>query len=184
MRPRHRFLTAPVLVAGIMAITAPVLAAGAPLRLGNLAIGAAGPGRLDIGLGAFNFYRRGPAPGNDVSPEGELEWRGGPRLFGLGPAGGVMVNGDGGTMAYAGVYTDFRDRRWSLTPELALGAYHRGAGKALGGIFEFRLAAELDYRLRGGDEIGLRFAHISNAGIHDRNPGEQEILATWAWPFF
>lgn len=183
MHRRSGIIAAPAILAGVAAVTVPALARDAPFHLGGVAIGATGPSRLDIGLGAFNFNRHGPSSRNDVSPEGEMEWRGIPRLFGMGPAIGVMVNGNGGAMGYAGVYTDFSYRCWTLTPELALGAYHQGAGKALGGVFQFRLAAELDYRLTRGDEIGLRFAHVSNAGVHAENPGEQEILLTWAWPF-
>jgi hypothetical protein len=84
---------------------------------------------------------------------------------------------------YAGGYADIALDRFIVTPLAAVGAYSRGSSQDLGGVFQFRLSLEAAYQLDSGSRIGVKFAHISNAGIDDRNPGENELLATYSIPF-
>lgn len=69
------------------------------------------------------------------------------------------------------------------TPFLGLGGYSEGDDTDLGGVFQFRASLNLAYQFHDGSRFGVRFAHISNAGIHDRNPGEEELLLTYSIPF-
>jgi lipid A 3-O-deacylase len=150
------------------------------LRLGPLEIAGEGPDLLDLGVGAFNIQgHRGSAP----AAEGSIEYRFGRKLFHVGPVLGLLANTQGGAYAYAGIYGDLRLGRVVLTPLGAFGAYHRGGSEDLGGAFQFRLGITAAYELGNRSRIGLQFAHISNADIHDRNPGDNEILLTYAIPF-
>jgi hypothetical protein len=64
----------------------------------------------------------------------------------------------------------------------AVGGYHRGGSEDLGSTFQFRLSADLSYQFDNQSRLGLQFAHISNAGIIRTNPGENELLLTYAIP--
>jgi lipid A 3-O-deacylase len=61
--------------------------------------------------------------------------------------------------------------------------YRRGSGEDLGGVFQFRLSANLAYQFHGGWRLGVHFAHISNAGIYARDPGDDELLLTVKTPY-
>ena len=44
------------------------------------------------------------------------------------------------------------------------------------------MSLDLAYRFDNGHRLGVRAAHISNASIHERNPGEEELLLTYSFP--
>lgn len=138
-----------------------------------------GPSYVDFGAGVFNL---GHGHGDPTSGMGRLEFRLGEKLFRFGPMAGIMANGRGGVYGYGGLYADIAIDRWILTPTAAIGGYSRGSSKDLGGGFQFRLGAELAYRFDNDIRLGVGFAHISNAGIHDENPGENELMVTLAVP--
>jgi hypothetical protein len=137
------------------------------------------PSYLDLGAGAFDTqgHRESPTTG-----EGRVEFRYGQKFLYIGPAAGLLVNTRGGVFGYAGLYADIVWGRFVLTPLGAVGLYRRGAGEDLGGTFQFRTQANVAYEFDGGSRLGVQFAHISNAGIHFRNPGDNEWLATFALP--
>jgi lipid A 3-O-deacylase len=137
------------------------------------------PSYLDFGIGAFNAI---DTHGQPTAAEGRIEFRYGEKLFFVGPAVGLLANTKGGVFGYGGVYSNIAFGRFILTPLAGLGGYHRGGSENLGGTFEFRLSLEGAYELDDKSRLGIQIGHISNAGIHDRNPGENEILATYALP--
>jgi hypothetical protein len=61
-----------------------------------------------------------------------------------------------------------------------MGGYRKGNSTDLGGVFQFRQSIDLSYRFDNGHRLGVRAAHISNADIQERNPGEEEILLTYS----
>jgi lipid A 3-O-deacylase len=145
------------------------------VELGPVVVHGEEADALMLGLGAFDPFKES----SDGSAAATLEYRLGRKLFGIGPAIGGMANTDGGLFGYFGLYGDISAGPVHLTPELALGAYHRGNSKDLGGVFQFRESVELAYRFDGGQRLGFRVAHISNAGIHEINPGEEEYYLTY-----
>jgi hypothetical protein len=149
------------------------------LDLGPLRLAGDEPSYLDFGAGAFNTQSHREAP---TAAEGRIEFRYGKKLFYIGPALGVLGNTRGGAFGYAGIYSDIALGRFVLTPLGAVGAYRRGTGEDLGGTFQFRLSANLAYQFENRSRLGVQFAHISNAGIHTFNPGENELLVTYAIP--
>jgi hypothetical protein len=61
-----------------------------------------------------------------------------------------------------------------------MGGYHDGDSANLGGVFQFRLSLDVAYRFDNGHRLGVRAAHISNAGVNEENPGEEELLLTYS----
>lgn len=143
-----------------------------------------GPSYIDLGAGAFDAFGFSFQGDHEASTtwEARAEYRYGGKLFYLGPALGIVANGRGGWMAYAGLYTDLRLGPIVLTPMGGVGAYHKGGSEDLGGIFQFRLSATAAYEFSNASRLGIQVAHISNAGIHPSNPGENELLLTYAIP--
>ncbi len=165
----------------ILGIAGPSLAAE-PVsvfrKLGPVDLHGDGPNFFDIGAGVFNS-----GEGGEASLAGKVEVRIGKKLFFVGPALGIVANTDGGLMGYGGIYVDLSYRRVVLTTVLSLGGYHQGDSVDLGGIFQFREEFTLSYQFDNGSRLGVVWAHISNAGTHDNNPGENEVLVTYAIPF-
>lgn len=139
-----------------------------------------GPSYLDVGVGVFDFNQ--PRNG-ERSAAGRIEFRYGEKLFFFGPAIGIMANSDGGIFGYGGIYADFRYYDFVATPLLALGAYSEGGSTDLSGVFQFRVGLTLSYQINEVARIGVRVAHISNADIHEDNPGEEELFLTYAFSF-
>jgi lipid A 3-O-deacylase len=149
------------------------------LDLGPLRLEGDGPSYLDFGVGAFDIQGHPEAP---TAPEGRVEFRYGGKFLYIGPALGLVANTQGGVFGYGGFYSDIALGHFVLTPLGAVGGYHRGGSEDLGGTFQFRLSAELAYEFDNRSRMGVNFAHISNAGIHNRNPGDNELLLIYALP--
>ncbi|ABA57508.1 hypothetical protein Noc_1000 [Nitrosococcus oceani ATCC 19707] len=147
----------------------------AAFSLGDIEFLADEPSYLDFGAGAFNFS-------DDPTAAGYIEYRYGKKLSFIGPVMGIMANTDGGVFGYGGFYADLKYRRLIVTPLATVGGYHQGGSKDLGGIFQFRTAITFAYQFDGDSRLGVRLSHISNAGLHDDNPGENEILLTYSLP--
>ena len=101
----------------------------------------------------------------------------------LTPMVGGFITAEGGLYGYGGVFVDiFLGRRVVLRPSFAVGAYSDGDGTDLGGWLEFRSAAELAWRFDDRSRLGLEFAHLSNAGIYDVNPGTETLTLNYSVP--
>lgn len=151
------------------------------------------PARLAVGVGAFGVRDQ-----TAVSPMASLQYYTAYRLFeqtaaarfqGIGPILGLSANTDGGVFGYGGAYAALRVLdRIRLLPSAGIGGYARGQSEDLGGVFEFHLGAALFYQppsndwLPAGLCLGVTYTHISNASIHDRNPGADNILAGISMP--
>jgi lipid A 3-O-deacylase len=144
------------------------------VELGPLVLHGNEADALMLGLGVFDPFD------NRTSAAATLEYRLGRKLFFIGPAIGAMANTEGGLFAYFGLYLDLSIGPIYFTPQLGLGAYHRGDSRDLGGTFQFRETVELSWRFANGHRAGVRVAHISNADLHDVNPGEEEYYLTYA----
>ena len=84
---------------------------------------------------------------------------------------------EGAVFGYFALYSEIRLwRRWYITPAAGFGGYSEGNDKDLGGVFQFHLGADIAYRMDNGHRIGLKVAHISNAFIHDDNPGTEQVF--------
>jgi hypothetical protein len=180
---RHAPIGRPALaVALLCALGSGVAAAqtgGTPLQTGPAQLAGDEASYLDLGVGSFGSGPGHPAPD---SAEGRVELRYGKKLFYLGPALGLLANTNGGIFGYGGLYADVRLGDLVITPFGGIGGYDRGSGERLGGTFEFRLSLAVAYELANRSRLGVQYAHISNAGIHDINPGDNELLVTYSLP--
>jgi lipid A 3-O-deacylase len=175
----RRLLTHSLLAACLTSAAAlPVAAEERPttpfFQLGPLVLHGNEADALMLGLGMFDPFD------NRTSAGATLEYRLGRKLFFIGPAIGGMANSEGGLFGYFGLYLDLSVGPIYFTPQLGLGFYHRGDSRDLGGNFQFRETVELSYRFDNGHRAGVRVAHISNADLHDVNPGEEEYYLTYS----
>lgn len=161
-----------------LAVGVLVLLAGAGPAVAGVYVHEGGPAYLSVGAGTFNAFDHGRQ-----SPMLNLEYQSAARLFGIGAAWGILANTDGAVAGYGGVYSDIGfGRHWVLTPTLGFGGYDPSDSKDLGSIFVFRLELALAYQFDSGTRLGLKIAHISNAGTHPFNPGEDEIMLVCSLP--
>ena len=122
---------------------------------------------------------------NHTPAEFNAEYQSGVRFYGVGYVLGLLANTDGGVDGYGGLYADIAlTPRWILTPEAAVSGYSQGNSKDMGSTFLFRLelGLRLAYQMDNGGRLGLKIAHLSNADIYPRNPGENEFLVTYSYP--
>lgn len=99
----------------------------------------------------------------------------------LKPTLGFTANADEGYWGYAGLRWDIPTKgRWVPTLAFAVTAYEQGDGKDLGGTLQFRSALDVAYRLDSGSRVGLSIYHLSNASIHDFNPGSESLVLFWS----
>lgn len=145
--------------------------------VGMMVSGAAlAGGRVDLAAGMYDVRHK------ERSAQIGAAWHGDPVFYGLHPMVGVTATRDRDAYVYAGGGYDWQFKeRWRLTPSFAVGAYHRGDGKDLGGALEFRSSLALAYAFENG-ELGLDVNHVSNAGYYDRNPGAESVMLTWSVP--
>lgn len=151
-------------------------------RVGPVEVLGDTPSYAEAGLGAFDAFAERDSDG-ERSGAAQIQLRWGRKLYFIGPAIGLMGNTDGGVFGYGGIYADVAYGNLIVAPVLGLGGYSEGDSKDLGGVFQFRTELGIAYELDDGIRVGARFAHISNAFIHDDNPGEEELFVTFALPF-
>jgi lipid A 3-O-deacylase len=167
-------------LAGILCAAAGAAAAEEPApvafaTLGPLVVHGNEADNLLLGAGVFDLR-------DETSPGGTIEYRFGRKVFVAGFSLGLVANTRGGLFGYAGLYSDLSYRKLYLTPQLAMGGYREGNSSDLGGVFQFRVSIDLAYRFDSGHRLGVRAGHISNANIHEHNPGEEELLLIYSFP--
>jgi lipid A 3-O-deacylase len=149
-----------------------------------LTLGCAAPARADdpsfisVGAGVYDMLH------NFTTGEATVEYRFGTKLWIFKPFVGVMGTAKSAFYGYGGFLVDiYLGNRWVFMPNAAVGYYDDGNGKVLGSHTEFRTGAELAYRFDDRSRLGVTFHHISNAGIGQHNPGEEEMTVVFSLPF-
>jgi lipid A 3-O-deacylase len=137
--------------------------------------------QIELGVGGYDII------GDTATSQGIFrgEYHFDNKLWVLTPLVGAEVTTAGSLYAYGGFGLDvFIGDHWVLTPNEAAGFWARDSETArnLGSWVEFRSGAELDYRFADHSRLGLSIHHISNAGLTQRNPGEEEALVTYSIP--
>jgi hypothetical protein len=99
------------------------------------------------------------------------------------PTAGAMAGSRGILYGYGGLRIEVPlVGRWGVGAGSAVGLYEPAYGKKLGGPLEFRSNIELSYRLDSGSRIGLCFYHLSNASLHEGNPGSESLVLSYSAP--
>jgi hypothetical protein len=96
------------------------------------------------------------------------------------PSLGALTTEEGAYYGWAGAALFVPlGSRWGLVPEVGAGVYEQGDGRNLGGSLEFRSGLEVTYRANDAVRVGVGLYHLSNAGIHDINPGVNSFVLTF-----
>jgi len=137
------------------------------------------PSELAFGAGGYNIFHQ---IYNAAVFRGE--YRFGDKLFFLRPIIGGEVTTQGSAYGYGGFSAEIGIGNFIIIPSAAVGFWERGGrSKPLGSFIEFRTGAELDYRFEDDTRIGISLHHISNAGLTKENPGVEEALLVYSFPF-
>jgi hypothetical protein len=147
-------------------------------------------GNLMIGAGVFGFG----VASEPEQAEFRLQYRFQNGIFGtegvfrgFKPLIGGAVQTSGSVFGYVGLAAPFvfgEDDRWEVVVEGGPGLYRQGSSSLdLGGTFEFHLGVAASYALSDRGRLGLGVYHISNANLHQKNPGVNSILATYTFTF-
>jgi lipid A 3-O-deacylase len=174
MKPLFFFLLSLLIVANSIA---PLPAAAGTSRHG-IRLEGDGPNYLNLAVGSFEGF-----DDHDDSIAGQVEVRGGKKLLRIGPLAGIHTNLDGGIFGYAGIYLDLDVGPFVLSPQTSIGAYEEGKSKDLGGAFQFMSGLGLSYEFADLSRLGVRYQHISNANLHDKNPGADILLLNYGIAF-
>jgi len=134
---------------------------------------------LQLNVGDYDIFRK-----NQKAAQFGAEYRFDEIEYSLRPMVGAFVTSKGSSYGYAGIDWDVAllPQQLYIVPNFAVGAYNKDNGKDLGGTLEFRSGIELDYQFQNAQQVGVALNHISNAGIYNRNPGEETVMATYNVP--
>jgi lipid A 3-O-deacylase len=134
-------------------------------------------------VSARSIFSRTTWSDHNQSAAGAVDFRLGTKLLGIGPALGLLANVDGGLFGYGGLYFDLTFGHIVITPLGAVGGYRQGDSKDLGGVFQFRASITAAYQFENASRLVVQLGHISNAHIHEDNPGEEDAFLTYALAF-
>ncbi len=135
------------------------------------------PRSIAFSAGAFNFNK------SPTVFEAGIEYRHPIDVWKLAVAGGLTANVDGAFYLFGGLRRDFRlGGPWLITPAFGIALYEKGDSKDLGGTLEFRSALELGHQWPNLHRVAFGIYHLSNAGIHDLNPGSNSLIVTYSLP--
>ncbi len=99
------------------------------------------------------------------------------------PFVGAMITSKNAAYGYAGFKLDYpMNENIYLTPSFAPGLFSHGDGKDLGYWIEFRSGMEVSWKFDNNNRLGLEVAHISNAGLSNKNPGVELLTLSWTYP--
>ena len=98
-------------------------------------------------------------------------------LGNVSPITGGFITDNSAAYIYTGI-------EWNLdvgggltfTPSFAPGLYHKGDGKDLGHVLEFKSEVQLSFAASDNTNIGLSYNHVSNASLGDKNPGANSYM--------
>ena len=94
----------------------------------------------------------------------------------LSPVTGALITQDSASYFYTGVQAMYKVGSLNVTPSFTPGLYGEGNGKNLGHIVEFKSELQLTVDFFENSEFGLKYNHISNANLGDKNPGANSYM--------
>jgi hypothetical protein len=105
------------------------------------------------------------------------------KLWVLRPQVGFLASFSGSYMVYTGLTYPAMPVKWLIIQTgAAMGYYESGEGLDLCYPFEFRLSLSILYRFRNFAQLGIEFAHISNANLGPPNPGTESLSVIFQFP--
>ena len=97
-------------------------------------------------------------------------------LGNISPITGGFVTENSAAYIYTGFEWNVEMGELTFTPSFAPGLYHKGDGKDLGHVLEFKSEVQLSYVLSKDSSIGVSYNHVSNASLGDKNPGANSYM--------
>ena len=97
-------------------------------------------------------------------------------LGNISPITGGFITENSAAYFYTGIEWNIEMGLFDFTPSFAPGLYHKGDGKDLGHVLEFKTEVQLSYGLSENTSFGVSYNHVSNASIGDKNPGANSYL--------
>ena len=97
-------------------------------------------------------------------------------LGNISPITGGFVTENLGAYIYTGVEWNLNIGSLLFTPSFAPGLYHKGDGKDLGHILEFKTEVQFSYELSASTNFGFSYNHLSNANLAKDNPGANSYM--------
>ena len=97
-------------------------------------------------------------------------------LGNVSPITGGFITENSAAYVYTGVEWNIDMGGLTLTPSFAPGLYHKGNGKDLGHVLEFKSEVQLSYAATDKSSLGVSYNHVSNASLGDKNPGANSYM--------
>ena len=94
----------------------------------------------------------------------------------LSPITGGFLTENNATYLYTGVQAEYVLGFITITPSFAPGFYHKGNGKDLGSLLEFKSEIQMTFDLSDSSHLGMSYNHISNASLGTKNPGANSYM--------
>ena len=97
-------------------------------------------------------------------------------LGNISPITGGFITENSAVYVYSGIEWNFDMGSFAFTPSFAPGLYHKGDGKDLGHVLEFKTEVQLSYISSEDTSFGVSYNHVSNASLGDKNPGANSYM--------
>ena len=94
----------------------------------------------------------------------------------ISPITGGFITENLAAYVYTGIEWNIDMGALTFTPSFAPGLYHKGDGKDLGHVLEFKSEIQFSYDFSGNSKVGLSYNHVSNASLGDKNPGANSYM--------
>ena len=94
----------------------------------------------------------------------------------ISPITGGFITENSAVYIYTGFEWNVDMGVLTFTPSFAPGLYHKGDGKDLGHVLEFKSEVQLSYELSKNSSLGISYNHVSNASLGDKNPGANSYM--------
>ena len=111
-----------------------------------------------------------------------IEYRLAPQEWGLRPWLGVAASEGTTWFASAGLLYTVQADGWRCSLGFAPSYYTTAVGKQLGEDLEFYSFGEVGYHFQDHQALSVRFGHISNAHLADKNPGAEILELGYSIP--
>jgi hypothetical protein len=97
-------------------------------------------------------------------------------LGNISPITGGFATENSAAYIYTGFEWNINMGNLIFTPSFAPGLYHKGDGKDLGHVLEFKSEIQFSYEISKDSKIGVSYNHVSNASLGDKNPGANSYM--------
>ena len=94
----------------------------------------------------------------------------------ISPITGGFITENSAAYIYSGIEWNIDMGSLEFTPSFAPGLYHKGDGKDLGHVLEFKTEVQLSYISSEDTIFGVSYNHVSNASLGDKNPGANSYM--------